>query len=585
MARNNASTPPEAGVESTRLRRLAPTFDRFGGRHYGGLAASLALHFIVLTSLWWTQHTPLPPKPHLVEVEIIQAELIKTASRVTPSKTTKTSTRESKLRQKLPKPKHPPEQKPELQEAIQEYEMDATVVKAGKRGGKLRSKTAKVALPDVSRPVTLTARAALNRSPEQSAAASLQQAEQRGTLKPRLSSVGQQASSRLQLPSRAGVESENGPQLIARNAPAAQTLAPEYRHSSRPGGKYSSQGGAAQPAMGGGASSEAAQAYSLQSSNASGSPAGNPAAAAYAANAAPSTAPVGVTGTAPAGVAGRTQGQTSSPVATGTARSGAATPTEIRSSGGQSEVAASGAPINPMQINSAGGAAGAVRAAGATGGVDVSQPGTGGSGRGMEEGGGTGALLAAGGSGRSISGAASGMSAAIVPDGGNAMSSGLKDDTGASPMQQVQARGTAYATEERYATQALKVHSPRSVFELPLMMAGFDRRPLPEGLANIMGSESAMRMEAPPVLLPGNIQPTYPLAALAGRQQGKAVVRAQVLPSGQVGEAFIRDSSGYTLLDQAAVATVRNWRFKPARRNAQPVSAWVNVPIEYRNPS
>jgi protein TonB len=94
-----------------------------------------------------------------------------------------------------------------------------------------------------------------------------------------------------------------------------------------------------------------------------------------------------------------------------------------------------------------------------------------------------------------------------------------------------------------------------------------------------------MVMEAPPVLLPGNIQPTYPAAAVFSRAQGKAVVRAQVLPSGQVGEAFIRQSTGAQALDQAALATVRGWKFKPARRNGQPVPAWVNVPIEYRNPS
>ena len=584
MSKNKPAAPM---IEAGSGRLLHPGFDRFEGRHYGGLAASLALHFIVLTGLWWTAKTPRPPQPYLVEVEILQAEPIKTTSKATPSKLTKLSTKESKLRQKQPKPKTAQKTPLEPVPEIQEYEMDATVVKAGKRGSKSRRRAAKVALPDVSRPVALTSRAALNQSPEQTAAASLQQSERRGTLKPRLSSVGQQASSRLQLPSQAGVESENGPKLIASNAPAAQTLAPEYRHSSRPGGTYSSQGGAARPAMGGGPASEAAQAHSLQSSSLAGSPAGNP--AAYRVTNA-------VQGAAPGKTSGRTTGQFSGPVAVADARTGAARPTEIRSSGGQGELAASGVPINPMQINSAGGTANKAAPAGAsagagagvgtarTGGGDASQPG-GSSSRGMEEGSGASSLLAAAGQGRSIGAAAKGMSAAIVPEGGGSMTAALADESGAAPMQRIQARGTAYATEERYATQALKVHSPKSVCELPLMMAGFDRRPLPEGLASIMGSESAMVMEAPPVLLPGNIQPTYPLAALASRLQGKAVIRAQVLASGQVGEAFIKQTSGAAVLDQAAVATVRNWRFKPARRNGEPVPAWVNVPIEYRNPS
>lgn len=584
-------------VEAGSQRLLRPAFDRFEGRHYGGLAASLALHFVVLMGMWWTAKTPRPPQPVLVEVEIIQAEPIKAASRFTPAKSTKLATKESKLKQKPPKPAQPKTAQKTPQEPmpeIQEYEMDATVVKAGRRDAKARQQAGKIALPSVSRPVALTSRAdlaqvRLNQSAEQTASAAMQQSEQRGTLKPRLSSVGQQASSRLQLPPQVGVESENGPKLIASNAPAAQTLAPEFRHSARPGGTYSSQGGAAQPAMGGGPASEATQAHSLQSSSYAGSPPGNPLAPRVA-NAMAGTAP----GAQPGKTAGRGIGQFSGLTALADARTGSASPTEIRSSGGQGEVAVSGAPINPMQnatqINSAGGtgnkAAAANSGTGTTraGGGDASQSG-GGSSRGMEEGNGSGQLVAAGVAGRSIGTAAKGMSAAIVPEGGGSMTAALADESGAAPMQRIQARGTAYATEERYATQALKVHSPKSVCELPLMMAGFDRRPLPEGLASIMGSESAMLMESPPVLLPGNLQPTYPLAALASRQQGKAVIRAQVLASGQVGEAFIKQTSGAGLLDQAAVATVRNWRFKPAKRNGEAVPAWVNVPIEYRNPS
>jgi protein TonB len=375
------------------------------------------------------------------------------------------------------------------------------------------------------------------------------------------------------------VESENGPRLIASNAPSAQTLAPEYRHSSRPDGKYSSQGGAAQPAMGGGSSSEAAQPYSLQSSNLAGSPAGNP------------DAPrsVATQGRAPARGAGLASGPTPAGVAKG-AGSDVAAPTEIRSSGGQRELASSGAPINPLQINGSGGTGNkAAAAAGVggdrSGGGDTSQPGGKGGSRSMEEGNGAGQLVSAGSAGRGIAPSSRSMSAAIVPEGVGSSTAMLADASGSAPMQQVKAQGTAHVVEERYATKEMQVRSPKSVCELPLMMAGFDRKPLPEGLASIMGSESGMVMETPPVLLPGNLQPTYPLAALAGRQQGKTVVRAQVLASGQVGETFIRQTSGAQALDQAALATVRGWRFKPARRNDEPVPAWVNIPIEYRNPT
>lgn len=177
------------------------------------------------------------------------------------------------------------------------------------------------------------------------------------------------------------------------------------------------------------------------------------------------------------------------------------------------------------------------------------------------------------------------MSAAIVPEGGGGATVRPADASGAAPMQRVEAQAVAQVITDRYAAQELKVSSPKSVCELPLMMAGLDRKPLPQGLASIMGSESALVMETPPVLLPGNLQPSYPAGAVFAQLKGKVVLRVQVLPSGQVGEAFIRQSTGAPVLDQAALATVRAWRFKPATRNGQPVPAWVNVPIEYRNPS
>jgi protein TonB len=41
-------------------------------------------------------------------------------------------------------------------------------------------------------------------------------------------------------------------------------------------------------------------------------------------------------------------------------------------------------------------------------------------------------------------------------------------------------------------------------------------------------------------------------------------------------------SSGSGVLDSAALATVKNWRFVPARRGAEPLEAWVIVPIIFR---
>lgn len=41
-------------------------------------------------------------------------------------------------------------------------------------------------------------------------------------------------------------------------------------------------------------------------------------------------------------------------------------------------------------------------------------------------------------------------------------------------------------------------------------------------------------------------------------------------------------SSGSNVLERAALETVKNWRFAPARRAGDPVAAWVIVPVVFR---
>ncbi len=41
-------------------------------------------------------------------------------------------------------------------------------------------------------------------------------------------------------------------------------------------------------------------------------------------------------------------------------------------------------------------------------------------------------------------------------------------------------------------------------------------------------------------------------------------------------------SSGFKLLDEAAQNTVKTWRFVPAKRGSNAVSAWVIVPIQFK---
>lgn len=79
-----------------------------------------------------------------------------------------------------------------------------------------------------------------------------------------------------------------------------------------------------------------------------------------------------------------------------------------------------------------------------------------------------------------------------------------------------------------------------------------------------------------------NPAPVYPLAARRRSLEGRVLLRAQVLESGRCGDIEIRQSSGQQLLDNAALQAVKNWRFIPAMRGDTAISAWVEIPINFK---
>jgi protein TonB len=78
-----------------------------------------------------------------------------------------------------------------------------------------------------------------------------------------------------------------------------------------------------------------------------------------------------------------------------------------------------------------------------------------------------------------------------------------------------------------------------------------------------------------------NPKPSYPALSRRLGEQGKVVVRVLIGVDGTAQQAEIRNSSGYDRLDQAALATVRSWRYVPGKRNGVAEAMWFNVPINY----
>jgi len=77
-------------------------------------------------------------------------------------------------------------------------------------------------------------------------------------------------------------------------------------------------------------------------------------------------------------------------------------------------------------------------------------------------------------------------------------------------------------------------------------------------------------------------KPPYPSRSLDLGEEGTVIIVILVGTDGKVKEAELSKSSGYSLLDGSALATVKEkWQFKPGTRNGKPIESRVRVPIKF----
>ena len=79
-----------------------------------------------------------------------------------------------------------------------------------------------------------------------------------------------------------------------------------------------------------------------------------------------------------------------------------------------------------------------------------------------------------------------------------------------------------------------------------------------------------------------NPTPVYPAAARRTGYEGTVVIRARIQIDGSADRVDIKKSSGYGVLDQAALEAIRKWRFIPARRGNEAVVEWVDIPLKFK---
>jgi len=78
-----------------------------------------------------------------------------------------------------------------------------------------------------------------------------------------------------------------------------------------------------------------------------------------------------------------------------------------------------------------------------------------------------------------------------------------------------------------------------------------------------------------------NPRPDYPMVARRMGWQGTVILNVEVLAEGACGALSVFRSSGHEVLDNAAINTVKTWRFTPARHAGRAVSQWFKVPINF----
>jgi protein TonB len=83
------------------------------------------------------------------------------------------------------------------------------------------------------------------------------------------------------------------------------------------------------------------------------------------------------------------------------------------------------------------------------------------------------------------------------------------------------------------------------------------------------------------VSCPDRPQSVYPLQSEKRGEEGQVILRVELDESGQVVAVQIHQKSGFSRLDEAASAAVKNWKCHPALRNGAAVRAVALQPFNF----
>lgn len=118
----------------------------------------------------------------------------------------------------------------------------------------------------------------------------------------------------------------------------------------------------------------------------------------------------------------------------------------------------------------------------------------------------------------------------------------------------------------------------------PLLVASLPGSATAPHHDNILAESETIPEPAPQLAHPlylENQPPGYPPLARKQRYQGTTELAVLVTKDGTADDLRLQNSSGHPVLDQAAMAAVRHWKFAPGRQGTDPIAMWVTVPVRF----
>ena len=115
----------------------------------------------------------------------------------------------------------------------------------------------------------------------------------------------------------------------------------------------------------------------------------------------------------------------------------------------------------------------------------------------------------------------------------------------------------------------------------------FSPKAVPQG-QGLQGRHKTAPDSAPPPLVEAipvyreNPAPRYPRTARRRGYEGAVLLEVLVNREGKVKELRIFRSSGYPVLDKAALSSVKKWIFEPGKRGDESIEMWVKIPVSFR---